>query len=55
MNLKSSHWRFSTKKAFLKMSQILQENTCVGVSFLKMLNMRKIDRNLTRIFLFPFF
>ena len=26
----SSHWRCSVKKVFLKISQIPQENTCVG-------------------------
>ena len=30
---KSSHRRCSIKKMFLKTSQYLQENTCVGVSF----------------------
>ena len=30
---RSSHRRCSVKKVFLKISQILQENTCVGVSF----------------------
>ena len=31
----SSQWRFSVRKVFLKFSQILLENTCVGVSFSK--------------------
>ena len=30
---RSSHWRCSVKKVFLKISQISQENTCVTVSF----------------------
>ena len=31
---RSSHWRYSIKKVFLKTSQISQENTCTRVSFL---------------------
>ena len=31
---KSSHRRYSIKKMFLKFSQISQENSCAGVSFL---------------------
>ena len=31
--LKSSHRRCSVKNVLLKISQILQENTCVGISF----------------------
>ena len=31
---RSSHWRCSIKKVFLKKIQNSQENTCVGVSFL---------------------
>ena len=31
--VRSSHWRCSVKKMFLKISQILQENTCVRVFF----------------------
>ena len=30
---KNSHWRCSIKKVFLIISQISQENTCVGASF----------------------
>ena len=32
-SFRSSHWRYSVKKALLKISQIAQENTCVGVTF----------------------
>ena len=32
--VRSSHWRCSLKRVFLKVLQSSQENTCVGVSFL---------------------
>ena len=35
--IRNSYWRGSVKKIFLKMSQNLQENTCVQASFLKKL------------------
>ena len=31
---RSSYWRFSIKKMFLKISQTSQENTCARASFL---------------------
>ena len=33
-SIRSSHRRCSVKKVLLKISQILQKNSCVGVSFL---------------------
>ena len=34
-NIRSSCWRCSVKKVFLKLSHISEENTCVEVSFNK--------------------
>ena len=39
---RSSHWRCSVKTVFLKISQNSQENTCVGVSFLKKLQVFEV-------------
>ena len=32
-NNRSSHWKYSIKKLFLKISEYSQENICGGVSF----------------------
>ena len=40
---RSSHWRCSVKKVYLKLSEILQQNTCVESFFIKLQAFRLRD------------
>ena len=49
---RSSHWRCSVKKLFLKICETLQENTCVGVFFNKVVGLQiYLKKTPTQVFL----
>ena len=50
---RSSHWRCSVKKVYLKLSEILQQNTCVESFFIKLQAFRLRDSD-TGVFLWNF-
>ena len=55
MKFTSSHRRCPSKKVFLKISQYSQENTCVGVNFIKKTPTQVFSYEYCKIFKNSFF